>query len=83
MSTDLVFDEKTARALAKTGPKMKVIGPARAYKVDAPFRFGEECEAGDYLVLFHNGVVEAVSAAFVDKNFEPVPKRTRKPKEIE
>ena len=83
MSTELQFDETTARALLQTAPKMKPRGMARAYKVDAPFklfRLDEGQEAGGYLVLYPDGTIASETAETVERCFEPVAKRTITPK---
>jgi len=83
MPTELKFDEKTARALVSTAPKMKPIGVSRAYRVDARFQIGESATSaspGDYIVLNPKGKVVVLPQSFIETNFEPVKKRTTKPK---
>lgn len=80
------LNETTARILLKQGEKFKPIAPAKAIKMDRAFEVeledGEFIYGGDgdYLILMPSGALFGHSSSFVEATFEPVVKRTRKPK---
>ena len=82
--TGLKFDEKTARTLLGTAPRVKPSGVTRVYYPMTRFTLdGAEYGDGDAIVLTPAGEIAVIEGNLVNALFEPVAKRTRQSKETE